>query len=270
MTTKTLKLDMPAAGEKTEQFTFWRIILMFAWPAVWYICLIYVVGHAFIPAGGIIPSWYRLVVMVLGPGAELMVGVVLLRHEGYKFTAAALRDRIRLHWPKGWKSWGLAVVVLILGLTLSMAMEPVNNWLAQLPGFTPPAWWGPASNPTAQVNSAADMFPGINLEGNYPFMAYYLVISLVFNIFGEEFYYRGYLLPRMRGVFGSWDWVANGILFSLKHVYQRWLYPGILVGGLCFAFAGGPLGSLPLAMVYHWVGNYLFQMVMLVRAVIGL
>ena len=29
----------------------------------------------------------------------------------------------------------------------------------------------------------------------------------------------------MRGVFGRWDWVTNGVLFTLKHIYQRWLYP---------------------------------------------
>ena len=97
----------------------------------------------------------------------------------------------------------------------------------------------------------------------------YIVIGLVFNIFGEEIYYRGYLLPRMRGAFGKWDWVANGVLFTLKHVYQRWMFPGILVGGLSFAFAAGPLGSLPLAMTYHWVGKFLFQVGFLVMAALG-
>ena len=97
----------------------------------------------------------------------------------------------------------------------------------------------------------------------------YIAIGLVFNIFGEEIYYRGYLLSRMRGAFGKWDWVANGVLFTLKHVYQRWLYPGILVGGLGFAFAAGPLGSLPLAMVFHWIGNFLFQIVFLFTVASG-
>jgi membrane protease YdiL (CAAX protease family) len=110
----------------------------------------------------------------------------------------------------------------------------------------------------------------MTLQGNVLFVLLYFVIGLVFNIFGEELYYRGFLMPKMRGVFGSWDWVANGILFTLKHVYQRWLFPGILVGGLGFAFTFGPLGSLPLAMIFHWIGNFLFQMVFLVMAAFGL
>jgi membrane protease YdiL (CAAX protease family) len=161
------------------------------------------------------------------------------------------------------------MVVLFLGMSLSMAMGPVNSRLASVPGFTLPEWWPAAGNPTIEVTGVADVFPDINLTGNYLFVLLYFVIGLVFNIFGEEIYYRGYLLPRMRGAFGRWDWVANGVLFTLKHIYQRWLYPGILVGGLCFAFAAGPLGSLPLAMAYHWVGNFLFQMVFLTLAAMG-
>jgi hypothetical protein len=77
-------------------------------------------------------------------------------------------------------------------------------------------------------------------------------------------------MPKMRGVFGRWNWAANGIFFSLKHVYQRWLSSGILVGGLSFALTAGPLGSLPLAMMYHWIGNFLFKIVFMVAAALGL
>jgi membrane protease YdiL (CAAX protease family) len=254
---------------EVPQLGFGTIVLMFAWPAIWYTLLIYVFGRSFIPDGGMTPTWVLLLVIVLGAGAELAAGLILLRREGYRMSMDALRDRIRLRWPKGWKAWALAVIVLILGMGLSMAMGPVNGMLASVPGFMPPQWWPATSNPTIQVDGAADVFPDINLVGDYLFVLLYLIIGLVFNIFGEEIYYRGYLLPRMRGAFGKWDWVANGVLFTLKHAYQRWLFPGILVGGLSFAFAAGPLGSLPLAMVYHWVGNFLFQMGFLTLAAIG-
>jgi uncharacterized protein len=40
------------------------------------------------------------------------------------------------------------------------------------------------------------------------------VVSAVFNtILGEEFIFRGVLLPKMGGVFGKWSWVANGALY---------------------------------------------------------
>lgn len=256
------EIDVPQFGIRT-------IILMFAWPAIWYTLLIYGIGKLFIPEGGTTPTWYQLLVIVLGSGAELVAGLILLHSEGYRLSINMLRDRLRIRWPKGAKAWIWAVVILIIGMSLSMAMGPINRVLASAPGFAPPSWWPAANNPTIEVNSAADFFPDVNLPGNYLFVLLYFVIGLVFNIFGEEIYYRGYLLPRMRGVFRQWDWVANGVLFTLKHVYQRWSYPGILVGGLCFAFAAGPMGSLPLAMVYHWVGNFLFNMIFLTLAALG-
>ena len=221
------------------QYKLWQILFMFSWPAVWFSFLIYIVGRQFIPEGGVTPTWVMLAVTVLGTGAELAVGLVLLRREGYSLTFAALRDRIRWKWPKGWQAWLIALGVLVAGMALSMMMGGANRALASVPGFVPPDWWPAASNPTVQVSSAADAFPDMALQGNLLFVLLYFVVGLVFNIFGEELYYRGFLMPKMRGVFGSWDWVANGILFTLKHVYQRWLFPGILVGGLGFAFTFG-------------------------------
>jgi membrane protease YdiL (CAAX protease family) len=270
MATSTQESRRPSAKGEIPQFGIGTIIILFAWPAIWYSLLIYGLGRLFIPEGGTTPTWYFLLMIVLGSGAELAVGLILLKREGYRLSIEALRDRIRLHWPKGWKAWGMAGIVLILGMSLSIVMGPVNSRLASARGFTPPSWWPAASNPTVEIKGAADVFPDTHLAGNYLFVLLYFGITLVFNIIGEELYYRGFLLPRMRGVFGRWDWVANGVLFTLKHVYQRWLYPGILVGGLCFAFAAGPLGSLPLAMVYHWVGNFLFQMVFLIQAAMGI
>jgi len=187
MSTESVPQDIDR--NKVSQYGLGMIILMFAWPAAWFTLLIYVVGRQFIPVGGTTPTWLRLLIIVFGTGAELVAGLVLLRREGYRLTPGALRDRIRLRWPKGWKAWGLAAVVFVLGMSISMAMGPVNRVLASVPGFVPPAWWGAASNPTVKVSGAADVFPDITLTGNYAFVVLYIVIGLVFNIVGEEILY---------------------------------------------------------------------------------
>jgi len=47
-----------------------------------------------------------------------------------------------------------------------------------------------------------------------------LAISAAFNYFlGEEFLFRGVLLPKMEGTFGKWDWVANAVLFGFYHMH---------------------------------------------------
>ena len=92
-----------------QQYKLWQILFMFLWPAVWFSFLIYVVGWRFIPEGGVTPTWVMLAVTVLGTGAELVAGLVLLRREGYSLTFAALRDRIRWKWPKSWQAWLIAL-----------------------------------------------------------------------------------------------------------------------------------------------------------------
>jgi membrane protease YdiL (CAAX protease family) len=49
------------------------------------------------------------------------------------------------------------------------------------------------------------------------------VVEAVFNtILGEEFLFRGVLLPKMEGAFGKWSWVANGALHAFYHLHQPW------------------------------------------------
>jgi membrane protease YdiL (CAAX protease family) len=262
--------NQETTSKSIPQFSILTTLFMFAWPALWFTFIIYVVARQFILQDGSTPTWVMQAITIVGTGAELLAALVLLKREGYPLKLSALRERIRWAWPKGWKAWLVAVIVFAVGMALSMAMGPANKALAGVPGFVPPDWWPAASNPLTPVSSASEVFPDINLEGNFLFILLYFLIGLVFNILGEELYYRGYLLPRMRGAFGKWDWVVNGTLFTLKHVYQRWLYPGIFIGGLAFAFAAGPLGSLPLAMIYHWAGNFLINLVFLTMAALGM
>jgi hypothetical protein len=77
------------------------ILLLFAWPAVWYSILIYIIGVRLIPLAATTPTWLRLTIIVLGTGAELVAGVLLLGREGRGPDRAWLRDCIRLHWPRG-------------------------------------------------------------------------------------------------------------------------------------------------------------------------
>ncbi len=111
--------SIDTAGQESRQIevpqdSLWRILFMFLWPAVWYTFVIYGVAARFIPEGGTVPTWMFLLIIVLGPGAELLAGLLLLRQEGYRKIDVALRERIRWRWPQGRRTWILVIVVLIL------------------------------------------------------------------------------------------------------------------------------------------------------------
>ena len=64
-------------GNDIPQYKLWQILLMFTWPALWFTFLIYVLGRQFIPEGGVTPTWVLLAAIVLGTGAELVVGLIM-------------------------------------------------------------------------------------------------------------------------------------------------------------------------------------------------
>jgi CAAX protease family protein len=68
------------------------------------------------------------------------------------------------------------------------------------------------------------------------FFALFVISSLFNNFLSEEFLFRGVLLPKMKGVFGKWDWVANGFIFGVYHLHQPWGIPGNILFGLLMAF----------------------------------
>jgi membrane protease YdiL (CAAX protease family) len=250
--------------QEIPQYNLWMILFMFIWPAALFMFLIHVVVPLFWTPepGKFIPTWIFLTVATLGNGVELVVALVLLRREGYPLTLRGLRERARLRFPKGWKKWLLAIGVMILAFALSSLTGPINKTVASIPGFVPPEYWPPGTNPNVEVTSVEGVFPDVTLAGNWIFfIIWFFVYGLIFNVIGEELYYRSFLLPKMRAVFGSWDWVANGVLFTLKHIYQRWLYFGILPGALAMAFLGGPIGSVYLSIIAHWLGNNLMGLI---------
>jgi membrane protease YdiL (CAAX protease family) len=90
------------------------------------------------------------------------------------------------------------------------------------------------------------------------------VINAVFNtILGEEFLFRGVLLPRMDGVFGRWSWVANAVLFGLYHVHQPWGIPKSIVTGLVYTFPAYRFRSTWLSIILHSAQSVVFAILVL-------
>ena len=80
------------------------------------------------------------------------------------------------------------------------------------------------------------------------------LVSCVFNyVLGEELLFRGILLPKMRGVFGRWDWVANSILFALYHLHRPTQMLGFIVGGLAWSWTTRRFRSIWYAVILHGI-----------------
>jgi membrane protease YdiL (CAAX protease family) len=91
------------------------------------------------------------------------------------------------------------------------------------------------------------------------------VTSVVFNyLLGEELFFRGVLLPRMAGVFGRWDWVANTVLFGLYHVHKIWFWPSMIASSFGTAWAAKRYRSMWMGVIVHGVEGFFIVLVLAV------
>ena len=91
------------------------------------------------------------------------------------------------------------------------------------------------------------------------------VVNAVFNtVLGEELLFRGVLLPKMSGVFGRWDWLANGVLFGLYHLHQPWgMLGSIGTGALLYALPAQRFRSTWMSVIVHSAQSVYFLFLIL-------
>ncbi len=89
------------------------------------------------------------------------------------------------------------------------------------------------------------------LDGSWGWFAI-LAALVVFNtVLGEELLFRGFLLPRMNGVFGRRDWVANGVLFAVYHLHMPWAIPAALLDTFIISYPAKRYRSALVGIVVH-------------------
>ena len=88
-------------------------------------------------------------------------------------------------------------------------------------------------------------------RGEWGWFAVIVVLAVFNTVLGEELLFRGLLLPRMRGVFGRGDFVANGVLFALYHLHFPWLIPINLVDTFALAYPSRRFQSAWMGIIVH-------------------
>jgi membrane protease YdiL (CAAX protease family) len=78
-----------------------------------------------------------------------------------------------------------------------------------------------------------------------------LTLSLFNTDLGEELLFRGLLLPRMKGAFGRWDWVANGVLFACYHLHLPWTIPATLLDTFALSYPSRRYRSALIRIIVH-------------------
>jgi membrane protease YdiL (CAAX protease family) len=108
------------------------------------------------------------------------------------------------------------------------------------------------------------------VEGAWQVLGLFIVLGIFNTILGEELLFRGILLPKMRGVFGRADWLANGVIFGLYHLHQPWSILTSTIGGaLCYALPSRRFRSAWMGIIIHSCETVFF-IVLVLGLVMGL
>lgn len=70
----------------------------------------------------------------------------------------------------------------------------------------------------------------------------------------EEYYFRGYLLPRM-AAWGKWSFLVNAVLFSFYHFWQPYIYLTLLIALLPLSWAVWKTKDLRVGIYTHCALN---------------
>jgi membrane protease YdiL (CAAX protease family) len=109
-----------------------------------------------------------------------------------------------------------------------------------------------------------------SLEGAWQVLGLFVVLGIFNTVLGEEMLFRGILLPKMRGVFGKRDWVANGVMFGLYHLHQPWTILGSTIEGVfCLAGPSRRYRSALMGVILH-SGQTVFFILIALGLVLGL
>lgn len=74
------------------------------------------------------------------------------------------------------------------------------------------------------------------LKGQWGLVLVYFM-GWFLNIFGEELWFRGYILLQQELAFKNIAWLVKGLMFTHNHLWQPWIMISILLVSLLHAWA---------------------------------
>jgi uncharacterized protein len=245
-----------SSERRSEQYSLAKILGIWALAAAPMGILGWIVLPLVAPDTGSDPLGFgvtRLVLLALGLVWLFVLSMIIVYREEGDLRWATIKRRLRLNTPRDPATgrprarlflWVVPflVAVAVLELVLNTPLE--DAWVSLFPFLAEPQGYGQDA-----IFGSQELLR--RLEGAWWFLALFLIQAAFNTILGEEFLFRGVLLPKMEGVFGRFSWVANGVLFGLYHVHQPWGIPNSVLTGLLYTYPAYRYKSTWMSVIIH-------------------
>lgn len=226
-----------------------------------------------IPAFVFVLSVYYLIPFFMGQGVtefmsyslSLLIPLIMmfiasltaLRMEGYPVTWTAIKDRFRLKKMDrtDWMWTAISFIAMMIGAGIFGVLGQllVMHGFIPLPSQIPTALLDPTIDP-ANIMNVFTASLGANAKGNW-WLVLFSLILLAFNIIGEEFWWRGVILPRQELVHGKNTWLVHGTMWALFHAFKYWSWLGLLPVCLALSFVAQKRRNTWPGIVTHFLVN---------------
>ena len=271
---KAFTAEGPPGESLSEQYSLAKILGIWALAAVPMAALSWIAFPLLALDFGADPLGFgvtRMVLLTLGLVWLFGLSMIIVRREEGDLRWATVKRRLRLGTPREPRSgeprarlwlWVVPFLVAVAAVELALSSSLDNTWVSVFPFLAEPAGYN-----LGTLLESQEILQ--RLEGAWWFFVLFVVLAVFNTILGEEFLFRGVLLPRMEVAFGRGSWVANGILFGFYHLHQPWSIPNAVVTGLLYTFPAYRYRSTWMAIILHSAQSVFFAFLVL-GVVLGL
>lgn len=222
-----------------KQLSLGKIIFYHLYPGI-LITLGYILITPFLSQHGYPPQLSFLLCFLIVGVPVFLLHLVRVKRDEKATSIWAVNDENRKLATKKLVLYAIGLVVfscLTWGLTQPINKIIVDRYLSFLP-----AWY------TLQD------FQGYSKEAIQLTLLCNLLLNGVLAPVVEEFYFRGYLLPRMQR-WGIYAFLGNTFLFSLYHFWQPYVFVTIFIALLPMNYLVWRTKDLRLAILTHFLLN---------------
>lgn len=249
------------------QYSLWQILGIWVLAAVPMGLLAWVVFPALVSRVNLEPGIFLWILMVAGLSWQVVLSTTIIYREHGTLRPSAVRHRTwrqQPHDPNSGQSrsvlWLWLIPALVLSAGLALVIGPViqKAWTSLFPFFAAPPGYE-----MQELTETPDKWVGTL------YLVALMLVHIVGNyLYGEEFLFRSILLPKMNGVFGKWDWLANAALFGIYHVHKPWVIPSAFVSGIIYTYPSRRFRCTWFGLIIHGADG-LFLMFVVLSLVLG-
>jgi uncharacterized protein len=265
----TQEKDRFVLEQEKGQYTLWQILVIWALAAIPMGVLSWVVFPAVSPDFNSDPlgaGVTRLVLLTIGLVWLFVLSIIIVRKEEGNLRWTTVKRRLWLNTPRDPKTgeprrtlwlWIILFVIAIVVWEIALKSYVSELWVSLFPFLAEPPGYS-----FGAIFESQEILQ--RLVGAWWFFGLFMVFAVFNSVLGEEFLFRGVLLPKMEGVFGRWSWVASGVLHAFWHVHQPWvILETVISAAFLYTFPSWRFRSTWMAIIVHSIQNVFFLFLIL-------